>query len=134
MLNPQHIRFMIVDPNPSVQEGLATFLGTMTDMSLIASASNGSEAIKEFLEHRPNLVLVDLVLPDMSGIELMQELQLDDQNTKFIFFDSSNAPIAPKISNGYGKVRILRKNIPGATIAKVIRTVMKRKNESDPAC
>jgi DNA-binding NarL/FixJ family response regulator len=65
------IRVFCVDDHPLLREGLATLVTNSTDMVLAAEAANGREAIQGFREHAPDVTLMDLRLPDMSGIEAL---------------------------------------------------------------
>jgi len=63
------IRILAVDDHSLVLEGIATFIAGQPDMSLIAEASNGREAIQRFREHRPDVTLMDLQMPEMNGLD-----------------------------------------------------------------
>ena len=65
------IRVMSVDDHPLLREGIAAMIKGQPDMTLIAEASSGRDALQLFREHRPDVTLMDLRLPDMSGIEAM---------------------------------------------------------------
>jgi DNA-binding NarL/FixJ family response regulator len=65
------IRILTVDDHLMFREGLAAVLATQPDMSLVAQASNGLEAIQQFREHSPDITLMDLQMPAMNGLEAM---------------------------------------------------------------
>ncbi len=65
------IRVLSVDEHPLMREGIATVINGQPDMRVVAHASNAREAIQHFGEHIPDVTLMDLRLPDMSGIDAM---------------------------------------------------------------
>jgi len=65
------IRILAVDDHPVIREGVAALLAGQSDMSLVAQASNGREAIQQFRAHRPDVTLMDLQMPEMDGLDAM---------------------------------------------------------------
>src|SRR5262245_7953628 len=65
------IRILAVDDHPLFRQGIAALLATQPDMNLVAEASNGREAIRQFREHRPDITLMDLQMPEMNGLDSM---------------------------------------------------------------
>jgi DNA-binding NarL/FixJ family response regulator len=63
------IRILSVDDHPLIRQGIAGLLATQADMNLIAQAANGREAIQEFHQHRPDITLMDLQMPEMNGLD-----------------------------------------------------------------
>src|SRR6202163_3979291 len=63
------IRILTVDDHPLFRNGIAALLATQPDMSLVAEAANGREAIEQFRAHRPDVTLMDLQMPEMNGLD-----------------------------------------------------------------
>jgi DNA-binding NarL/FixJ family response regulator len=69
------IRVLSVDDHPIVRDGIARLIGTQPDMELIAEASDGREAVEQFREHHPDITLMDLQMPEMSGIDAIGSIR-----------------------------------------------------------
>jgi DNA-binding NarL/FixJ family response regulator len=65
------IRILAVDDHPVVRQGIAGLVAVYSDMSLVAEASNGREAIQQFRTHHPDVTLMDLQMPEMNGLDAM---------------------------------------------------------------
>ena len=69
------IRVLSVDDHALLRDGIARLIGNQSDMELVAEASNGHEAIELFRAHRPDITLMDLQMPEMSGIDAMSAIR-----------------------------------------------------------
>src|SRR2546429_6926208 len=78
------IRVCSVADHPLVHEGIATVIRNQPDMSLVAQAVNGREAVQRFREHTPDVTLMDLRLPDMSGIDAMIAIRSEFPEARII--------------------------------------------------
>ena len=72
-MNPcdDSIRILAVDDHAVLRGGIAALLATQSDMSLVAEASNGREAVVQFRRHQPDITLMDLQMPEMNGLDAM---------------------------------------------------------------
>lgn len=78
------IRIMVVDDHPIVREGFGGMIGTEPDMSLVAEARSGDEAIVLFRQHRPDVTLMDLRMPGMNGIDTISAIRREFPHSRFI--------------------------------------------------
>ena len=77
MSTPARIRIMVVDDHPVVRFGLVAILGAQSDMTVVAQASTGEEAGELYRQHQPDVCLMDLRLPGMSGADAIRTLRED---------------------------------------------------------
>jgi DNA-binding NarL/FixJ family response regulator len=78
------IRIMLVDDHPIVRIGLAALIGTLPDMEAVAQAGDGREAIELHKKHQPDVTLMDLRLPDLSGVEVIRSIRAVSPEARFI--------------------------------------------------
>jgi DNA-binding NarL/FixJ family response regulator len=78
------IKVLAVDDHPLLREGIAAVLNGEQDIELVAEAVNGREAIELFRQHRPDVTLMDLQMPDMNGIETIIAIRSEFPNARFV--------------------------------------------------
>lgn len=78
------IRVLSVDDHPRMREGIALLISCQPDMVMVAQASNGREAIELFRKHTPDVTLLDLRLPDMSGIDATVAIRTEFPEARII--------------------------------------------------
>lgn len=78
------IRVLSADDHPLLREGIAALIGNQSDMQLIGEASNGREALEQFRKQRPDITLMDLQMPEMSGIDAISAIRGEFPDAKII--------------------------------------------------
>jgi DNA-binding NarL/FixJ family response regulator len=110
------IRILTVDDHQLLREGIAAVLDGQEDMSLVGQARNGQEAIESFRRLRPDVTLMDLRMPDMSGIEAISAIRAEFPNARIIvlttYAGDANAAAALKAgAAGYMLKNLVRKEL-----------------------
>jgi DNA-binding NarL/FixJ family response regulator len=78
------IRILVVDDHPVVRQGVAGLVGGQSDMSIVGQASNGREAIQQFRAHHPDVVLMDLQMPEMNGLDALMAIRDEAPEARII--------------------------------------------------
>jgi DNA-binding NarL/FixJ family response regulator len=96
------IRVLVVDDHPVVRHGLVSMLRWEQDLTLVGEAADGAEAVRLILEHQPDVVLLDLRLPQLSGIEVMRRARPQAPRTRFLVLTTYDTDeyIAPALAAG----------------------------------
>jgi len=123
MNSPSQIRVFSVDDHPLLREGIAALVNNQPDMVLIAQASTGSEAIQLFKECLPDVTLLDLRLPDMSGIDTLIAIRTAFPNARVIILTTFEGDVEIHRALQAGACGYLLKNMPPSELLDVIRLV-----------
>lgn len=87
-MNTEVIKVLAVDDHPLVRKGIASILSNEGDMQLVGEAGNGREAVDLFRQHHPDVVLMDLRMPDMDGVQATQAIRKDYPEARIIALTS----------------------------------------------
>jgi DNA-binding NarL/FixJ family response regulator len=82
--NPNLIRILSVDDHALLRKGITALVNAELDMKLVAEASNGHEAIEAFRQHRPDVVLMDIQMPGMNGVEAIDRIRSEFPDARII--------------------------------------------------
>ncbi len=123
MTETERIRVLSVDDHPLVREGIAALINDQADMQMEAQASTGKEAIQRFREHRPDVVLMDVRLPDMSGIDALITIRSEFPEARIIMVTSSEGDVEMQRALGSGAKGYMLKSMPPRDLLEAIRKV-----------
>jgi DNA-binding NarL/FixJ family response regulator len=117
------IRVFSVDDHPLLRHGIAMVVNDQPDMLVVGEASNGSEAIKRFREYQPDVTLMDLRLPDMSGIDAMIAIRTSSSEARVIMLTTFEGDVEIHRALEAGARAYVLKNMRARDLLEVIRQV-----------
>jgi DNA-binding NarL/FixJ family response regulator len=117
------IRIMAVDDHSLVLEGIATFIAGQPDMRLVAEASNGREAIHQFREHRPDVTLMDLQMPEMNGLDAIIAIRNEFSQARIIVLTTYKGDVQVLRALKAGARAYLLKGLLRKELLETIRAV-----------
>jgi DNA-binding NarL/FixJ family response regulator len=117
------IRILAVDDHPLLRSGIAALLATQPDMTLVAEASNGHEAIQQFRAHHPDITLMDLQMPDMNGVDAMIAIRGEFPEARIIILTTYAGDVQVLRAMKTGARAYLLKSLLDKELLETIRAV-----------
>ena len=117
------IRILIADDHPVVREGLAAIIKRRTDMTVVAEANHGQEAVALFHQHQPDVVLMDLRMPEMDGVEVILTIREQTPEARVIVLTTYDTDEDIYRALRAGAKAYLLKDTPREELLDTIRAV-----------
>lgn len=117
------IDILVVDDHPIVREGLVAILESQIDFNVVAEGNNGVEAVELYKRHQPNVVLMDLQMPQMDGVAAIQQIRTLDADAKIVVLTAYDTDERILQAVQAGARGYLLKGAPREDIFRAIRVV-----------
>ena len=129
---PGAIRILAVDDHALLRDGIAGLVAGQSDMSLVAQASNGREAIQQFRTHRPDITLMDLQMPEMNGVDALIAIRGEFPEARVIILTTYTGDVQILRALKAGARAYLLKNLLHKELLETIRAVHAGKKTVSP--
>src|SRR5512138_314746 len=117
------ITILAVDDHPVLRQGIAALIAAQSDMTLVAEAANGREAIQQFRAHRPDVTLMDLQMPEMNGLDAMIAIRGEFPDARIIVLTTYTGDVQARRAIQAGARAYLLKNSLHKELLDTIRAV-----------
>jgi DNA-binding NarL/FixJ family response regulator len=127
------IRVLCVDDHPLMREGIAAIIKSQPDMQLIGEAATGKEGLEKYRNLLPDVTLMDLRLPDMSGVDCLRDIRAEFPDARIIMVTTFEGDVDVQRALEAGALSYLLKSMPYKEVVDAIRKVHSGKKSIPPA-
>ena len=131
--NQNKIRILSVDDHPLLREGVARVINDQLDMTVVAQAASGAEAVEQFRQYRPDITLLDLRLPDMSGVDVLMTIRAEFNEARIVVLTTAEGDVEIQRSLQAGARAYVLRSMPPGELTQIIRQVHQGKRCVPPA-
>jgi len=133
MTEATRIRVLCIDDHPLLRQGIGALVGAQPDMELVAQAATGQDGIREFRETRPDVTLLDLRLPDMSGVAVLAAIRGEFPEARIVMLTTFEGDVEMQRALEAGARGYLLKTMPPGELVDAIRQVHAGRKRIPPA-
>ncbi|HUA93454.1 MAG TPA: response regulator transcription factor [Terracidiphilus sp.] len=132
-MTKESIRILIVEDHNVVRQGLTALLKVVDGLDVVGEAADGAEAVAQFRKHQPDVTLIDLRLPRMSGVDVIQRIRTETPQARFIVLTTYDGDEDIYRALKAGAKAYLLKGMTSEDLIATIRTVHEGKSHIPPA-
>ncbi len=130
---PASIRVLCVDDHPLLRQGIGALVGAQPDMTLVGQAATGREGVALYRQHRPDVTLMDLRLPDIGGIEALRAIRAEFPEARVVVLTTFEGDVEIHRALEAGARGFLLKTMPPGEVVEAIRLVHAGRKRIPPA-
>jgi len=128
----QRIRILVVDDHPLLRDGITALIADEEDMEVVAEASNGRQAIELFRTHSPDVILMDLQMPDVTGLDAMIAIRRESSEVRVIVLTTYTGDVQTMRAMQAGARAYVLKNVLHQELLDTIRSVHAGRKRMSP--
>jgi DNA-binding NarL/FixJ family response regulator len=121
--NSEKIKVMVVDDHPLMRVGVASIVNARTDMTVVAQTGTGEEAVTLFTKHKPDVTLMDLRLPGMSGVDAIRAIRATHPKARFVVLTTYEGDADIHLALEAGAHGYVIKGMPYQTLVDALQRV-----------
>jgi DNA-binding NarL/FixJ family response regulator len=123
MIEHDTIRLLTVDDHPLFREGISKIIADQVDMAIVAEAATGRDAIEQFRKHKPDVTLLDIRLPDMSGIDVLSTILTEFKDARALMLTTAEGDVEIQRALQAGARGYMLKNASPRDLKDAIRQI-----------